>query len=123
MGQSKQRKQRLGDLYGTKEGSNDHRRDLLSLRWMEPNQREDFRQVVGDILDSRCVFLIGTLRGIDFNIAARPCLDAAGQFNSHVWSFWPKEHPNGPLQGSRKRSDHRTINKFLLTTADLLIMD
>lgn len=38
MGQAKQRKQKLGDLYGTKQGSNS--KPLISFRWMT-NQEID----------------------------------------------------------------------------------
>ena len=114
MGQAKRRKQQLGDLYGTPEGSN---RPAITFRWMTADEiaalgerlPDDSLQYVAAEQDQHHAWLI-----------VRPLMDQAGQFNSEVAILYPKDAPRAWLQGDWMHY-HRELNRFLVAGSDVVI--
>lgn len=121
MGQAKRRRAVLGDLYGTGEGSNAP--SPLQLREMDPREIEGagLTDLAADLITDSSVLLMAVAGPEQCFVVAKPTIDAAGQFNSHVVAFSPKGASFSILQGRRKTADHRAINRYLLDRSDVVI--
>ena len=114
MGQAKRRKQQLGDLYGTPDGSN--RPPAVEFREMTPDEIEtldperlaNLRREWGGSL--YCV--MACCAGETVPVLAKPVIDEAGKFNSYAVVLKP--------QGWLMRDwnvRHRELNRYLLDHA------
>jgi hypothetical protein len=113
MGQARRRKEALGNAYGAPEGSNRQEEPVLSFRYMTSQEHEQCEPYINEPWQ----FLIGSIDGFEFPLAAKMVIDAHGNFNSYVRvqsSAKVDKIPGKPLQGARKTMDHRELNKFLL---------
>lgn len=111
MGQAKRRKQQLGDLYGTPEGSN--RPAAIEFREMTADEIEaldpqwvaSIRREWGD----RLRFVMACRADETVPVVAAPTIDEAGQFNSYVAML----EPHGWLTRDWT-ARHRDLNRYLL---------
>jgi len=121
MGEAKRRKAVLGDVYGTPEGSNGKAEVELGFRYMTTEEVDsaDFRLPP----DYSYSFLVCSFCGFEFPVAVRCVRDAVGQFNSYVYGKIDlRQIPGLPFQGTRKNRDHRSLNRFLLETSDVILV-
>jgi hypothetical protein len=118
MGEARRRKKALGFAYGTPECSNKHEDLVLSFRYMTRQEHEKCEPSIGEPWQ----FLIGSIDGVEFPLAAKMVIDAHGNFNSYVRvqsSTKIDQIPGKPLQGARKTKDHRELNKFLYNNGNV----
>jgi len=121
MGQAKQRKQKLGDLYGTKQGSNS--KPLISFRWMTDQEIDG--EINGfriRLPDDRLHYLAAEQADKLAWLIVLPVIDAAGQFNSRVTILYQPGSPRSWLQSDWSRH-HRELNRFVFESFDFVISD
>jgi hypothetical protein len=122
MGEARRRKKALGFTYGTPAGSNRQEEPVLSFRYMTEQEivDADFRLPP----EHSFLFLVGSINGFEFPIAAKAVIDAWGKFNSYAYGKHGVDKiPGLPFRGKRKIKDGRDLNKFLLETADVCIVN
>ena len=115
MGQAKQRKQKLGDLYGTKQGSN--AKPVISFRWMTSQEINDTGIRLGD---ERLHYLAAEQADNLAWLILRPVMDSAGQFNSQVTILHQSGSSRSWLQSDWSHH-HRELNRFVFESFDFVI--
>lgn len=115
MGQAKQRKQKLGDLYGTKQGSN--AKPVIRFRWMTNEEIENIR-----LPDERLHYLAAEQADNLAWLIVLPVMDAAGQFNSEVAILHQPGLSRSWLQSDWSRH-HRELNRFVFESFDVVIFN
>lgn len=115
MGQARQRKQQLGAVYGTPEGSN--RALVIEFRDMTPDEIEALDPEKVAHLERewgrplRCV--MACRDGETVPLLAAPVIDGAGQFNSYAVVIKPQDWL---MKDWTAR--HRELNLYLLSRTD-----
>jgi hypothetical protein len=114
MGQARRRKERLGDAYGTPGASS-----ALQFRYM---REDELKNLPDKMKGDEFVHLMCTLEGVEFPVAARCVIDAWGNFNTYIRGGNESLLlPGKPFQGSRRYSDHRAINQFILDNTSVIV--
>ena len=113
MGQAKQRKQQLGDLYGTPAGCK--KTIDFNFRWMQDDEIQPIKQWG----KPSSKFVAATIDGEAAMLIVDPVIDQRGQFNSSMLMLGQKGAKCQLMQF--KAAVHKAVNRFILENTDIVI--